>query len=187
MDALLGLSMKPAPLSAALQISRIRERFGDLYVGARPIALPAAGDDMNAQEDILCLAEGTGHTGLFGAVERPLLKMTNIPWEVSSSDVRAFFHEYDVEIAGIHIPIDRASGKTRNEIYVEFAEFRELVDALARAHRQLLKSREVFLARTSWMELLKAHFPRACKETLLTAEEETSLATICRYYKVENV
>lgn len=176
--------MEPTPLSAALQIFRIRERFGDLYVGPRAGAPPTAGECVETQDEVLCLAERMGRFRFPGTVERPLLKMTNIPWEVSSGDVRAFFHEYEVEIAGIHIPIDRASGKTRNEIYVEFSEFRELVDALARAHRQLLKSREVFLMRSSWIELLKAHFPRACKDALLTTEEETSLATICRYYKV---
>lgn len=183
-------------------MEKIRERFGNIQIGPVPISIGIesySNEDNSSydSENNYFFNNANYHSQAFNLsvkqsdpyllVEKPVLKMTNIPWEVSSSDVKDFFHEYDIDIEGIHIPIDRTNGKTRNEIYVEFKEFSELVDALARSHRQLLKSREVFLNRSSWMELIKIHFPRATKETLLTIEEQESLISICRYYKVRKV
>ena len=129
---------------------------------------------------------GPNCTGGSAEIARPILKMTNIPWEISSSDVQIFFSKYTIPLDRIHIPIDRTTGKTKNEAYIEMGSFHDLIDALASKHRQIIKSREIFLNRSSSDELFRAHFPkmRLDLNEYITAEEISSIATICRYFKV---
>jgi RNA recognition motif. (a.k.a. RRM, RBD, or RNP domain) len=117
---------------------------------------------------------------------KPVLKMTNIPWEISSSDIQIFLMPFQIPLDCIHIPIDRITGKTRNEAFVEMSSYEDLIDTLARKHRQIIKSREIFLQRSSFEELFKAHFPKMRPDLYeyISAEEISSLATICRYFKV---
>ena len=164
------------------QVERIRERFGNIRIVNHPHQ-----DEEEEPDVIFSLIDNSrlaATSNAFMVVEKPILKMTNIPWEISNDDIREFFYDYEIPTFGIHIPIDRANGKTKNEVFVEFNEFTEMVDALARRHRQLLKSREVFLFRANWIELFKSHFSKATNEWLLTLEEQASLLSICRHYKV---
>lgn len=119
----------------------------------------------------------------------PILKLTNIPWEISTYDVQIYLAKYNIDLDAIHIPIDRTTGKTRNEAFVEMATFADLIDAIATKHRQIIKSREIFLNRSSSDELFRAHFPklRLDLNEFITSEEISSIATICRYYKVSTL
>lgn len=49
-----------------------------------------------------------------------VIRVTNISWEITQRDLATFFQGYPIDDDGIHIPIDRTSGKTKNEVYIEF-------------------------------------------------------------------
>ena len=119
-----------------------------------------------------------------------VLKMTNISWEISQQDVRDFLKGYP--LSNIFIPIDRTTGKTLNQVFVEFGQSfhpgeRKLPSSLELRQGEKIKGRPVTLSASSMNEVFETHFPEAAPEdgVYLNREEINSILAICRNYKVE--
>ncbi|KAJ3344102.1 hypothetical protein HDU93_003265 [Gonapodya sp. JEL0774] len=103
-----------------------------------------------------------------------VVKVSNIPWEVSCEDLRTFFsfvtrvphgHTYPTFTEGIHIPMSRETGKTLPYAFVEIPT--------------------VGLSWSSRAELTAALFPSASEAlgNYLTEGEVLALFEICQNYK----
>lgn len=121
------------------------------------------------------------------------LKISNISWDLSSADVVECLPAVHLERQYVHIPIDRATGKTKAEMFVELRSMIDAVKCIAMYNRRILKGRVVTLTLSSLEELFRAHFPAfdvdcgpdvGPHQELLSAAECTSLIAICRNYKV---
>lgn len=88
-----------------------------------------------------------------------------IPWDVSQNDVRQFFSHcrlpnMSVHAQAIHIMMDRTTGKTLSDAYVEFATYADLHRAMETRDRKPLKGRIVTVNECTQEELLKVVFPK---------------------------
>lgn len=125
-----------------------------------------------------------------------IVKMTNISWEITKSDVQQFVKGIDV--GNIHIPIDRHTGKTKNQIFIEIysghlelvlepkdLETKPIPASLELRNGDLVKGRSIMIVRSSWSEMMTSHFPNASpiSGSYLTREEINSILNICRNYK----
>ncbi|KAL2919901.1 hypothetical protein HK105_200818 [Polyrhizophydium stewartii] len=99
--------------------------------------------------------------------EFAVVKLSNISWDLTTSDVQAFFSETPIPMRhvaphyhhGIHIIMDRTTGKTLNECFVEFPT-KALAQQALRLHRRgYLKGRPVNVEPSSQDELYRALFP----------------------------
>ncbi|CEI93548.1 hypothetical protein RMCBS344292_07779 [Rhizopus microsporus] len=95
----------------------------------------------------------------------PCAKVTNIPWDVSQNDVRNFFGNCrlpssSVYTQSIHILMDRTTGKTLSDAYVEFASVSDLWRAIETRSEKPLKGRIVTVTECSPEELLSVVFPK---------------------------
>lgn len=117
---------------------------------------------------------------------KPIIKIANFPWEVTKEDFAEFLMDFSIEESKIHIPIDRSTGKTKNEAYVELRELPDAERCIATLNRRFLKGRPVSVQSSSFTELFNTHFPFAASEQniFLTKEEINSILTICKNYKV---
>lgn len=115
---------------------------------------------------------------LFHAV----LKISNISWDTSIADIQKLFNSQEVGADQIHIPIDRNTGKTLSDLFVELADVSEVFDAICSLNRRLLKGRALFLAPSSYDELYRVHFGPAPK--FISHGEGLRLVNICTNYKV---
>ncbi|RIA94493.1 hypothetical protein C1645_864949 [Glomus cerebriforme] len=141
----------------------------------------------------------------------PVIKLTNIPWDISLKEVRTFFSVFKIPSASlygqsIHIIMDRSTGKTLSEAYVEFATIAEAQRAVDTRNMKPLKGRLVSCVRSCQEDLMKAVFPKWKGEfsgcdaiitdeilqsdrsvlhiPLITREEINSLLVVCRNYKL---
>lgn len=93
----------------------------------------------------------------------PVLKMSNIPWDLSITDVINFFHPIAVPHShlppfytqGVHIVMNRSSGKTLSESYVEFTSQADAEKAIAGMNKTILKGRVITLSWASQKELYR--------------------------------
>ncbi|KAI8333883.1 hypothetical protein BC941DRAFT_433253 [Chlamydoabsidia padenii] len=95
----------------------------------------------------------------------PCVKLTNIPWDASQNDIRVFFgnlHIPSISIyaQSIHILMDRTTGKTMSDAYVELATMEDLQCAIETKNQRTLKGRIVSVKACSQDELLNAVFPK---------------------------
>src|ERR1700733_3889419 len=112
-----------------------------------------------------------------------VVKLTNIAWDLSSQDVVVFFSDHvSLHQDQIHIPIDSATGKTRNELWVEMRTMGIAVECVTQLNRKILKTRAVTVALSSYEELCEAHY--SGDGLVLTREDVHAISTICRNYKV---
>lgn len=120
------------------------------------------------------------------SVRIPVIKITNFPWELTKDDVEAFLCDYNIQDCSIHIPIDKSTGKTRNETFVEMNELADVEKCVATLNRKMLKGRQVSVQSSSFTELFNTHFPFAVSEQniFLTKEEINSLLVVCKNYKM---
>lgn len=101
--------------------------------------------------------------------------------------------------------VDRSSGKTLSNAFVELDDQEEALNAIASCNRKPLKGRLVHVSVSSQDELLKTIFPSWSGDfhdgmairtdddnvpsklghTFITRQEINSLLTICRNYKVK--
>ncbi|KAG2184173.1 hypothetical protein INT44_009188 [Umbelopsis vinacea] len=147
------------------------------------------------------------------SIKWPVIKISNvglkIPWDVSVSQVTQFFKSIkfpppQMHSHFVHIIIDRSTGKTVSNAYVEVLEPTEAQRAVTTCHRKPLKGRLVHVSHSNQDELLKSLFP--CwtgnfvkgmaiptetqsvspkqDQTFITRQEINSLLTICRNYKI---
>ncbi|KAI9320871.1 hypothetical protein BX666DRAFT_2024480 [Dichotomocladium elegans] len=95
----------------------------------------------------------------------PCAKLTNIPWDVSQNDIRNFFGNcrspnLATHAQSIHIMMDRTTGKTLSDAYVEFAGMADLRRAIETRHHKPLKGRIVTVSECSQEDLLRVVFPK---------------------------
>ncbi|GAN10957.1 hypothetical protein MAM1_0437d10507 [Mucor ambiguus] len=88
-----------------------------------------------------------------------------IPWDVSQNDVRHFFGNCRIPPSStcsqsIHIMMDRTTGKTLSDAYVEFATVFDLRRAIETKNQKPLKGRIVSVTECCQEELLKVVFPK---------------------------
>lgn len=86
----------------------------------------------------------------------------------------------------MHIPIDRTTGKTRNETFIELKDFNEAERCVAYYNRKILKGRLVSVQSSSYTELFNTHFPHAIPEQniFLAKEEINSILAVCKNFKM---
>ncbi|KAI7848730.1 hypothetical protein BDC45DRAFT_574618 [Circinella umbellata] len=88
--------------------------------------------------------------------------INNIPWNISIDDIEQFFSlsSQDTNHQYVHIVIDKISGKTQKDAFVEFNSEEELDIALKYLKRNpALKGRKVVVSRSSTEELFRNVFP----------------------------
>ncbi|CEP08849.1 hypothetical protein [Parasitella parasitica] len=95
----------------------------------------------------------------------PCAKLTNIPWDVSQNDIRHFFGNCRIPPSSassqsIHIMMDRTTGKTLSDAYVEFASVQDLRRAIETKNQKPLKGRVVSVSECFQEELLRVVFPK---------------------------
>ncbi|KAL9538957.1 hypothetical protein PS6_011397 [Mucor atramentarius] len=105
------------------------------------------------------------YTQANNATYYPCVKLTNIPWDVSQNDVRHFFGNCRIPPSSacsqsIHIMMDRTTGKTLSDAYVEFATVFDLRRAIETKNQKPLKGRIVSVTECCQEELLKVVFPK---------------------------
>ncbi len=122
-----------------------------------------------------------------------VIKIGNIPWEVSSREICLLIEPYLWRSAPfqdwVHVPIDRTTGKTLGDVYVEVPTEFEAKLLCERLDQQLMKQRALQFTLSSYDELaavLIAHDAFRAK-TFISKEEVSSLVEICRNYKVSTV
>ncbi|KAL0093760.1 hypothetical protein F4703DRAFT_1939642 [Phycomyces blakesleeanus] len=95
----------------------------------------------------------------------PCLKLSNIPWDVSQNDIRTFFCHCrmpspSVYAQSIHIMMDRTTGKTLSDAYVEFVSTADLRRAIDTRNQKPLKGRVVTATECTQDELLSIVFSK---------------------------
>ncbi|CAG8558974.1 1877_t:CDS:10 [Paraglomus occultum] len=141
----------------------------------------------------------------------PVVKISNIPWDISLRDIKGFFSTFKLPDSStyaqsIHVIMDRNTGKTHAEAYIEFLNQHEAQLAVSTRNLKPLKGRLVSLHHSSQAELMRATFPKwkgkfsGCdavvteemldgKQTvpnvpLITRDEIYSLLVVCKNYKL---
>ncbi|RUS20149.1 hypothetical protein BC937DRAFT_86271 [Endogone sp. FLAS-F59071] len=95
----------------------------------------------------------------------PVIKLSNIPWDVSQNDIRMFLSHLQLPSASmvsqpIHIMMDRTSGKTLCDAYVEVCQPVDLSKVIESRHMKPLKGRLVSVVQSTQEELMRTIFPR---------------------------
>ncbi|CAG8447809.1 11671_t:CDS:10 [Scutellospora calospora] len=95
----------------------------------------------------------------------PVVKLTNIPWDVSLKEIKTFLSAFKLPNVSlyaqcIHIIMDRTSGKTLSEAYIELATPAEAHRAVDTRNMKPLKGRLVSCMRSSQEDLMRAVFPK---------------------------
>ncbi|KAI8804663.1 hypothetical protein BJ742DRAFT_775969 [Cladochytrium replicatum] len=98
----------------------------------------------------------------------PVLRISNISWDLTIGDIVAFFDPIPVPTGhfsptfsqGAHIIMNRETGKTFSEAFVEFGSVKDAERAMAIRNRGFLKGRPVQVRWSRQSELMKALFPK---------------------------
>ncbi|KAJ3178802.1 hypothetical protein HDU87_003357 [Geranomyces variabilis] len=96
-----------------------------------------------------------------------VLKVSNIAWNLSIGDIVAFFAPFTIPVGhagpyftqAVHIVMNRATGKTQSECFVEFPTYTDAQRALELHGRGILKGRIVVTQWSTQSELADALFP----------------------------
>ncbi|KAJ3074106.1 hypothetical protein HK102_005875 [Quaeritorhiza haematococci] len=101
-----------------------------------------------------------------------VIKMRNISWDLSITDVENFLRPAKVHVAhrppyftqAVHIIINRATGKTCSDCFIEFPSEVEARRALESHHRGVLKGRVVTLEMSNQADLMRMLFARPIRD-----------------------
>ncbi|KAJ3000873.1 hypothetical protein HDV02_002336 [Globomyces sp. JEL0801] len=129
----------------------------------------------------------------------PVLKLKGIPWDTTIAEIHDLFpeiliphgHRYPYFTECVHIIMDRNTGKTLNECYVEFPTNESYKYAISIKHKLILRERRIYTEKSTQAELNRALFPKYyVKEgelpdieiggTFVTREEIASLLNTSR-------
>ncbi|KAI8917017.1 hypothetical protein DFJ77DRAFT_547854 [Powellomyces hirtus] len=96
-----------------------------------------------------------------------VLKLSNIAWNLSLADVASYFAPFTIPIGhvaphytqGVHIVMNRATGKTHSDCFVEFPTYTDAQRALDLHSRGILKGRIVVTQWSTQAELVDVLFP----------------------------
>ncbi|KAF9290424.1 hypothetical protein BGZ68_007052 [Mortierella alpina] len=100
------------------------------------------------------------------AIQWAVVRVTNIPWDVSLQDMLAFFAGFPhppehLLSQNVHILMDRSTGKTFNSAFVELALTPHQAGMVAQARNlKVLKGRLVTVELSSQDELMRSLFPK---------------------------
>lgn len=117
-------------------------------------------------------------------------KVGNIPWDVSISDIVEIVRPFAaIEKVHVHIPIDRMTGKTKGELYIELPGAVQALKIASTFNKKLLKGRTLNYCISSYQELYSAHFklPFQRSKEFISEAKVISVVNICRNYKVSFV
>ncbi|KAI9140545.1 hypothetical protein BKA69DRAFT_1079518 [Paraphysoderma sedebokerense] len=101
------------------------------------------------------------HLSLFGPREYAVIKISNIPWDLTIFDTENFFDRISLPISSqqrVHILMNRATGKTLPDAFVEIRP--EDIEEAIKMDRRYLKGRLIGVSLSSQEELLSHIFPR---------------------------
>jgi RNA recognition motif-containing protein len=119
-----------------------------------------------------------------------MIKIGNIPWEISTRDVveliEPFLWKGKANQDWIHIPIDRVTGKTLSDLFVEVPTIYEAQVICSNLDKHILKQRALNVTMSDYDELLAVLIkPEAVlSKCFITSDEVESLLDICTNYKV---
>lgn len=98
--------------------------------------------------------------------QKHVLCISNIPWDITSNDVRSWLNKWKIAEFGVHILMDRSlenagksTGKTFSDAYVEFDTSDNAKEVLFNMNRTNLKGRVVSVRMSSQEELMRRLFP----------------------------
>lgn len=121
-----------------------------------------------------------------------VVKIGNIPWEVSTHEICQLIEPHlwrnRPSPDWVHIPIDRATGKTLGEVYVEVPSAFEAEIICGRLDKHIMKQRALSVVMSSYEELMSVLItPEALNlHIYLTKEDVTGVVDVCRNYKVKS-
>lgn len=146
-----------------------------------------------------------GCTELIGGAENPevytidqlcktrmsVIRITNIPWDISTADIVGLFEGASGGLEDpdhVHVPINRESGKTLNEVFVEMRDPGAMQVALINIDKTICKSRALCLEPSSLQELHDAHFKEDLTNTgeYISDDSVRKILAICQNYKVRH-
>jgi hypothetical protein len=124
-----------------------------------------------------------------GSLRLGVLKVSNISWDISINDIIDLLSEngsawgsLQIGHEHVHIPIDRTTGKTRADMYVELLTQIDVHRCISRHQGRVVRGRAIILSEANHLELHNAHFCSDGKE-ILGIDEVESILAICRNYK----
>ena len=119
-----------------------------------------------------------------------IIKIGNIPWEISTRDVveliAPFMWKSKPSQDWVHIPIDRVTGKTLSDLFVEIPTFYEAQVICEHLDRCIMKQRALSVSMSSYDELLNVLIKPDSLSTgfFITTDEVDKILDICTNYKV---
>ena len=120
-----------------------------------------------------------------------MIKIGNIPWEISTRDViqliEPFLWKRQASQDWVHIPIDRVTGKTLSDLFVEIPTAYEAQIICSNLDKSLLKQRALNVSMSEHDELMAVLIgpEAALSKRFILADEVESLLDICLNYKVK--
>ena len=121
-----------------------------------------------------------------------IIKIGNIPWEISTRDVVELITPYlwksKPNQDWVHIPIDRVTGKTLSDLFVEIPTFYEAQQICSCLDRHIMKQRALSVSMSSYDELLTTLIKPDALNTgfFITIDEVDKILDICNNYKVNS-
>ncbi|KAJ3014652.1 hypothetical protein HKX48_005026 [Thoreauomyces humboldtii] len=96
-----------------------------------------------------------------------VLKLSNIAWNLSIADVLSYFKPFQIPFGhvaphftqAVHIVMNRATGKTQSDCFIEFPTYTDAQRAFDMYNRGILKGRIVVTQWSTQTELMDALFP----------------------------
>lgn len=119
-----------------------------------------------------------------------IIKIGNIPWEISTRDVveliEPFLWKGKASQDWVHIPIDRVTGKTLSDLFVEIPTTYEAQIICSNLDKSILKQRALNVSMSDYDELIAVLIKpeAALTKRFISADEVESLLDICLNYKV---
>ena len=121
-----------------------------------------------------------------------MIKIGNIPWEISTRDVvemiSPFLWKSKPSQDWVHIPIDRVTGKTLSDLFVEIPTVYEAQVICDHLDRCIMKQRALSVSMSSYDELLTVLIKPEALATgfFITPDEVDKILEICTNYKVKH-
>lgn len=125
------------------------------------------------------------------AINFSIIKIGNIPWDISTRDIveliDPFLWKTRATQDWVHIPIDRGTGKTLSELFVEIPTIFEAQIICFRLDRYIFKQRALSVSLSDYEELMSVLIkPEALvSRDYFLPEEVDRLSDICANYKVK--
>ena len=127
-----------------------------------------------------------------GAINLAMIKIGNIPWDISTNDVvelvEPFLIKYKPNQDWVHIPMDKVTGKTLSDLFVEIPTIIEAQNICLNLDKHLFKQRALSVSLSNYNELFSILIKREAIYTheYINSEEVSKILDICKNYKVKS-